>query len=97
MRLFLFYCVLIGAGIGSPVIAQIRDPAVNGRSGGHAVYGDVTVEGDQASGRPVKVDITLYTEGRTIVERAVVSGNGRYRFNNIPAGLYDIVAEVEGQ
>jgi tetratricopeptide (TPR) repeat protein len=98
MRLFLFYCVLIGAGIGSPVIAQMRDPSLNGRSGGHAVYGDVTVEGDQASrGKPVKVDLTLYTEARTIVERNVVSGNGRYRFNNIPSGLYELVAEVEGQ
>lgn len=98
MRVFLFYCVLIGAGIGSPVIAQIRDPGIGGRSGGHALYGDVTVEGDQANGgKPVKVDLTLYTEGRTIVERNVVSGNSRYRFNNIPSGIYELVAEVEGQ
>lgn len=98
MRLFLIYSLLICAGIGSPVLAQLRDPTIGGRSGGHYLYGDVTVEGDQASGgKPVKVDLTLYTEGRTIVERNIVSGNGRYRFNNLPSGIYELVAEVEGQ
>ena len=78
--------------------AQVRDPAVNGRSGGHTVYGDVRVDEDQASrGKPVKLDLTLYTEGRTIVARDTASNNGRYRFNNIPSGFYDLVVEIEGQ
>jgi tetratricopeptide (TPR) repeat protein len=98
MRLFLIYSLLICAGIGSPVIAQIRDPALTGRSGGKALYGEITIEGEQANrSKPVKVDLTLYTESRTIVERNVVLGGGRYRFNNIPQGLYELVAEVEGQ
>jgi tetratricopeptide (TPR) repeat protein len=98
MRFFLIYSLLICAGIGSPAIAQMRDPTLTGRSGGKAVYGDITIEGDQAGrGKPVKVDLTLYTEARTIVERNVVLGGGRYRFNNIPQGLYELVAEVEGQ
>lgn len=98
MRLFLIYSLLICAGIGSPVIGQMRDPTLTGRSGGKALYGDITIEGDQATrGKPVKVDLTLYAEDRTIVERNVVSGGGRYRFNNIPQGLYELVAEVEGQ
>ncbi len=98
MRFFLLFCVLIAPGVSSAAVAQIRDPTLNGRSGGHALYGDVTIEGYEASrGRPVKVDLTLYTEGRTIVERNTISGSGRYRFNNIPSGLYEIVAEVDGQ
>ena len=98
MRFFLIYSLLICAGIGSPVLAQMRDPALTGRSGGKALYGEITIEGEQAiRGKPIKVDLTLYTEARTIVERNVVSAGGRYRFNNIPQGLYELVAEVEGQ
>jgi tetratricopeptide (TPR) repeat protein len=97
MRFFLALFFVIAAGISVPLIAQIRDPAVGGRSGGHSVYGDVKVEGEQASAKPIKVDLTLLTESRTIVARDTVSSNGRYRFNNIPSGLYELVAEVEGQ
>jgi tetratricopeptide (TPR) repeat protein len=98
MRLFLVFFLLICAGIGSPVIAQIRDPTLTGRSGGKNLYGDITVAGEQLNhGKPVRVDLTLYTESRTIMERTVVFGSGRYRFNNIPQGLYELVAEVEGQ
>ena len=95
MRFFIVLCVLGVAGIGSTALAQ---PGVNGRSGGHTVYGDVSIEEDPASrGKPIKLDLTLYTEARTIVARDTVSGNGRYRFNNIPSGFYDLVVEIEGQ
>jgi len=97
MRLILLCFVLGVASVSSP-LAQIRDPGLSGRSGGKALYGDVTVEGDQVNNnKPIKIDLTLYTEGRTVVERNTVSSNGRYRFNNIPPGLYELVAEVEGQ
>ncbi|HEV8370165.1 MAG TPA: tetratricopeptide repeat protein [Pyrinomonadaceae bacterium] len=98
MRLFLLCCVLVVVGIGYPTFAQIRDPTLTGRSGGKALYGDITVQREELNnGKPVKVDLILYTEGRNIVERNTVSGSGRYRFNNIPQGLYELVAEVEGQ
>jgi tetratricopeptide (TPR) repeat protein len=97
MRFFLALFFVIAAGISVPLIAQMRDPVVGGRSGGHSVYGDVKVEGERASGKPIKVDLTLLTESRTIVARDTVSSNGRYRFNNVPTGLYELVAEVEGQ
>jgi tetratricopeptide (TPR) repeat protein len=95
MRLILLFCILIGISVSS--IAQIRDPGLSGRSGGKRLYGDVTVEGEQLNnGKPVKVDLTLYTEERTIVERNTVSGTSRYSFNNIPQGIYELVAEVDG-
>lgn len=98
MRLILLCCVLLVVATGSSALAQLRDPGLPGRSGGKALYGDVTVEGDQVdNNKPIKIDLTLYTEGRTLVERNTVSSNGRYRFNNIPPGLYELVAEVEGQ
>ncbi len=97
MRLVLFCCVVFYAGIGSAAFAQIRDPGLGGRSGGKLLYGDVTVEGQQLNnGKPIKVDLTLYTEGRNVVQRNTVSGTSRYSFNNIPPGVYELVAEVEG-
>jgi tetratricopeptide (TPR) repeat protein len=95
MRLITAILILIAAGISSSLVAQ-RDPVVGGRGGGHSVYGDLKVEGD-ATDKPIKVDLTLYTESRTIIARDTVSSNGRYRFNNIPTGIYEIAAEVEGQ
>src|SRR5882762_9038472 len=76
MRLFIVFFVLGVAGIGYTAVAQ-RDPGVNGRSsGGHQVYGDVSIEGDRASGnKPITLDLILYTEDRTIVARDTVSGN----------------------
>lgn len=96
MRLITALLVLIAAGLSASLVAQIRDPVVGGRGGGHSVYGDLNVEGD-TSGKAIKVDLTLYTESRTIIARDTVSGNGRYRFNNIPTGIYEISAEVEGR
>ena len=95
MRTILLFCIIISASISS--LAQIRDPGLTGRSGGKSLYGEVSVEGEQLNnGKPVKVDLTLYTESRNVVEHNMVSGNSRYRFNNIPQGVYELVAEVDG-
>jgi len=97
MRFLIVFCVLGMAGIGSTAFAQ-RDPGVNGRGGGYTVYGDVNIEENRASrDKPIQLDLTLYTEDRTIVARDTVSGTGRYRFNNIPSGFYSLVVEIEGQ
>ena len=98
MGIIVLFCILISAGIGSSSFGQTRDPGLTGRSGGKALYGEVTIEGEQlnTNNKPVKIDLILYTESRNIVERNTVSGNSRYRFNNVPPGLYELVAEVEG-
>jgi tetratricopeptide (TPR) repeat protein len=97
MRLVLLFCILISAGVTSSSLAQIRDPGLGGRSGGKMLYGEVTVEGEQLNkGKPVKVDLTLNTEGRNVFEHNTVSGNSRYSFNNVPQGVYELVAEVDG-
>jgi len=78
--------------------AQIRDPGLNGRSGGHAIYGDIQVSDSQIGGmKPISLTVILYDERRSIIARQTVSTNGRYRFNNIPLGWYDVAVEMEGQ
>lgn len=98
VRLLLVGCVFLGVALNSQTYAQLRDPGLSGRSGGKALYGEVNIQGeDLNAGKPVKIDLILYTETRNVVERNTVSGNSRYRFNNLPQGVYELVAEVEGQ
>ena len=67
------------------------------RSGGnHSVYGDVKVDEGQTQGlKPIGLDVLLYTESGSLVARQTVQSNGRYRFNNLTEGRYEIVVEVE--
>src|SRR5256714_13944639 len=98
MRILLALFLVILAGIAVSTSAQRQDPTVNGRGGGRTLYGDVLVAGEQLNnGKPVKIDITLYSEFKNVVEHSVVFGNGRYRFNNLSAAIYEVVAEVDGQ
>ena len=89
--------LLLAIGVASSR-ANGQTPAINGPSGGHSLYGDVSVDESNAGGlKPLTLDIILYTEGRTIVSRQSVTSNGRYRFNNVPSGFYDLIVEVEGR
>jgi tetratricopeptide (TPR) repeat protein len=89
---------MVGLAAAAAATANGQDPGVNGRTGGHSVYGDIRVDENKVPGlKPINLDLILYTEGRTIISRQTVSSNGRYRFNNIPSGMYDVVVEVEGQ
>ena len=67
------------------------------RTGGsNTLYGDVKVhEGQTSSPKPLALDILLYTEAGNLVSRQTVQSNGRYRFNNLTDGRYQIVVEVE--
>ena len=97
-RFLISILIIVAASVACSTVAQMRDPVVGGRSGGHSVYGDIKIETPQTAGaKPVKIDLTLYTESRQTFARDVVFGGGRYRFNNVPGGIYELVAEVEGQ
>jgi len=97
-RFFIFICFIALSGIGSFAGAQIRDPGLGGRSGGHAIYGDIQVDDTQTGGmKPMSLTVILYNEQRSVVERQTVSTHSRYRFNNIPLGWYDVAIEMEGQ
>src|SRR5260370_33758200 len=78
--------------------ADGQSPVINGSSGGHSLYGDIKVDESKIGGlKPISLDVILYTEGRMIVSRTSVSTNGRYRFNNLSPGFYDVAVEVESR
>src|SRR5262249_24840518 len=60
------------------------------------LYGDLTVDESKVSGlKPLTFDVLLYSETRVLVSRQTTSNNGRFRFNNLPEGVYELVIEVE--
>ncbi|HEY0101800.1 MAG TPA: tetratricopeptide repeat protein [Pyrinomonadaceae bacterium] len=64
--------------------------------GVHTLYGDLKVDESKTTGlKPLAFDILLYTEGGVLVTRQSVPGGGRYRFNNLRDGRYELVVEVE--
>ena len=64
--------------------------------GGLTVFGDVKVDEQQAPSQMVSsLTVILYARGgATIFGRTTVPVNGRYRFNNIPSGEYDLAVEA---
>lgn len=67
------------------------------RTGGNnIVYGDIKLnEGATKNSKPISLDILLYTEAGELVFRQTVLSNGRYRFNNLTEGRFQIAVEVE--
>ena len=80
------------------LFALVPVTVANGQRVDHTLYGDIEVDESKVGGlKPISIDVTLYTEGRVIVSRQSVPTNGRYRFNNLSTGFYDLVVELEGQ
>jgi tetratricopeptide (TPR) repeat protein len=66
------------------------------QGGGHILYGDMRVDESKATGvTRLSYDVILYTLARQVVARQTVSATGRYRFNNLASGVYDLVVELE--
>ena len=66
------------------------------QGGGHILYGDMRVDESKATGaKPLSYDLILYNLSRQVVARQTVSSTGRYRFNNLRSGIYDLVVELE--
>jgi tetratricopeptide (TPR) repeat protein len=66
------------------------------QGGGHILYGDMKVDESKATGvTRLSYDVILYNLSRRIVARQTVTSNGRYRFNDLPSGIYDLVVESE--
>jgi tetratricopeptide (TPR) repeat protein len=76
-----------GGWLAPPALAQ---------GGGHILYGDVKVDESKAAGvNRLSYDLILYNLARQVVTRQTVSSTGRYRFNNLRSGVYDLVVELE--
>jgi tetratricopeptide (TPR) repeat protein len=66
------------------------------QSGGHILYGDVKVDESKSTGvNRLSYDLILYNLSRQVVARQTVSSNGRYRFNNLQSGIYDLAVESD--
>jgi tetratricopeptide (TPR) repeat protein len=65
---------------------------------GNILFGDFKVEGGSSGElKPDLFYIILSAIEAQIVQRQPVSNGGRYRFNDVPNGQYDLIVEVEGQ
>jgi len=66
--------------------------------GGHTLFGDFKVDESQYSGvKPQTFFVLLYTPSGKLISRQTVGNPGRYRFNDVVNGEYDIVVESENQ
>ncbi|HKU74357.1 MAG TPA: tetratricopeptide repeat protein [Pyrinomonadaceae bacterium] len=66
------------------------------QGGGHILYGDMKVDESKATGvNRLTYDVILYNLNRTVIARQTVTSTGRYRFNNLNSGVYDLVVELE--
>ena len=63
----------------------------------HTLFGDLRVDYSKAGGvQPISFTLTLYSiRGGSIISRQNVPANGRYRFENVPPGNYDVVVQME--
>jgi tetratricopeptide (TPR) repeat protein len=82
-----FLLVIFVGGLEHTTFAQ---------SGSNSLYGDVKVDESKAGGATrLSYDLILYNLARQVVARQTVTSTGRYRFNNLQNGIYDLVVESE--
>jgi tetratricopeptide (TPR) repeat protein len=78
------------------VVIVLADVRLTAQTGDHFLYGDLIVDESKVVGlKTITYDALLYTEGGVLVSRQPVASNGRYRFNNILAGIYYLSIEAE--
>src|SRR5512145_562877 len=91
---------------GLSINAFGQDPFPNRRQtmtgsaalGIHVLYGDLSVDegGPGSSKKPLLYEVVLFNQGGTIVARQYVAPGGRYRFQNLKEGLYELAALLNG-
>ena len=66
------------------------------QTGDHTLYGDLIIDESKVTGlKPLTFDVILYSEAKILISRQTTSNNGRFSFNNLPVGLYELAIEVE--
>lgn len=66
------------------------------QSGDHTLYGDLIIDESKVHGlKPLSFEVILYSETKNLISRQSTANNGRYRFNNLPTGVYELAIEVE--
>lgn len=97
-RLILVLALLAGS-YSLNVVAQSEPRGLGGGGGGKSViYGDLSVQEDASSGsKAMTYEIDLYARGSggAVLARQTIPANGRYRFNNLIDGDYEIAVVFE--
>jgi cytochrome c-type biogenesis protein CcmH/NrfG len=83
--------LLLGAAVA---YAQRSDPMIS-KPAGFIVFGDIDVTGTGAETKPLTFTLLLSTRTGTVMDRQRVGSRGRYQFNDVPLGDFDIVVEFE--
>lgn len=85
------FLMVICLGLAHPFLLRSQS------RGTLTVFGDVKVDESKAGGSKLgSLTIILYARGgATVFGRTTVPVNGRYRFNNIPAGEYELSVEAD--
>ena len=79
------------------VVTLLVAITLSAQGGDHTLYGDLNVDESKVPGlKPLNFDVLLFTEGGILIGRQPTSSNGRYRFNNLATGAYQVAIEVEG-
>ena len=92
--LILSLVIFISGWLAGPILAQ--DGVERANSGANTIYGDIKVDESKASGvTRLSYDVILYNLSRVAIARQTVTSGGRYRFNNLPSAVYDLVVESE--
>ena len=65
--------------------------------GNFTLYGDVKVDESKVTGiKPISFDVILQSQRLSTMGRQSVPKNGRYRFENLSAGIYYVLVMLEG-
>jgi tetratricopeptide (TPR) repeat protein len=68
----------------------------NAQAGGHTLLGDLRIDESQSKElNPLFLQVLLYSEDGRLLSRQTVASNGRYRFNDLRNGRYDVAVEVD--
>jgi tetratricopeptide (TPR) repeat protein len=90
-------CLLLLLLSFSAFVGPARVAAQIQMGGNITLWGDVKIDDSKAeSPAPLTVTIILYDQALKMVGRQNVSSRGRYRFNNLLKGEYELVIEAEG-
>ena len=90
------YCQSLSIFCAAVALFALGARKLAAQSSDHTLYGDLIVDESKVNGlKPLSFDVILYSESKILISRQSTPNNGRYRFNNLPTGVYELAIEVE--